>query len=85
MKNGYYTIDKLCEKLKKKLPLLEHFSPFINSKDNFKKCISTFFHVKSESGIKNCLSTITKALERYKGSKIVKNAVFRQFMGSMTS
>ena len=44
-----------------------------------------FFHVESESGIKNFLSAKTKALERYKGSKIVKNAVFGQFMGSMTS
>ena len=43
------------------------------------------FHVESESGIKTCLSTETKALESYKGSKIVKNAVFGQFMGSMMS
>ena len=44
-----------------------------------------FFYVESESGIKNVLSTKTEALERYKDSKIVKNAVFGQFMGSMTS
>ena len=44
------------------------------------------FNEESESGIKNnYLSAEIKALERYKGSKIVKNAVFGQFMGSMTS
>ena len=40
---------------------------------------------ETESGLKNCLSAETKALEWFKGSKIVKNAIFGQFRGSMTS
>ena len=75
MTNGRYTIDKLCEKLKKSKQIclyLDISCPLQTLKTTLKNAFRLVFHVETESGIKNCLSAETKALERYKGSKIVK-------------